>query len=840
MSPKPVQILSILRMLGLGDTAEGRKGKHCDLKNNLIEVLTGEGKSVTLAIAACLLALLGYDVSVACYSEYMTRRDFADFESLFTRLKVLDRVHYGTFNGLCEASLNAHGDIRRRVTNFVSGVHPDTGVPRTPPCVRRVLLIDEVDVLFKEEFYGELYTAVTTLRHPSIYELGRLIWSNRTKKPAEIFQMVMGGASPCPELEACRAAFPSFPSAVDEACKSMIGQVNDFMYGNPRPESNLVKYKSGDSYTELIVEEYKTMFAYFHFHEENPAQITEESVRNHATILLYSGRFSYAETPRMYDHVMGVTGTLEALSPDEKKIVQSYDILKETFAPSMYEQKRDWNPVAQGHVVIVHEDASDTDDTHLERYFHTLQTMIANHVTSSSAVPHRGAVLVFFEDDATLERFYQCPSMDHLRGQTSKFQENVEMSARKARVSRATTAGQITLLSRTFGRGTDFACFDSEVLAKGGVLVIQTFLSLELSEEIQIRGRCGRQGQPGIYRLVLLSKQLEQCGVTRAEVEEMKKTNIPDYSVLNEARIRKFSERYATNKQALIGATAIHQESMLFLKSLDSFSTDPLSPDNIRKYLLQQNMSTAVFKPSVTRTLVLMDATGSMGSYLHQAKQAVGDMFSRAREILRDHHRDVDCFMIQFAVYRNYNAPLDALFEHSPWTADPNVLRAFMDRMKPAYGISNEAVEVGLAHALEQAAQKDDGGLFQVILIGDVPSNNVTDVARYLTTYRPSWGPNPSGKANWKFVQTPIDHLECLQKLKDQSIPVRAFYVNDYAKTAFMKYATMTAGECHKLSISGPDPAGPLTEAVTCAILRASAGGDVVVANQMTEEYRRR
>ena len=56
-------------MLGLGTFEE-------EIKNHLIEIKTGEGKSITLAIAASALALLGLDVYVACYSKQLTDRDY--------------------------------------------------------------------------------------------------------------------------------------------------------------------------------------------------------------------------------------------------------------------------------------------------------------------------------------------------------------------------------------------------------------------------------------------------------------------------------------------------------------------------------------------------------------------------------------------------------------------------------------------------------------------------------------------------------------------------------------------------------------------------------------------
>ncbi len=59
-------------------------------------------------------------------------------------------------------------------------------------------------------------------------------------------------------------------------------------------------------------------------------------------------------------------------------------------------------------------------------------------------------------------------------------------------IKKCTYSGSITLATRKFGRGTDFICRDTNVEANGGVHVIQTFFSEELSEEVQIKGRTAR------------------------------------------------------------------------------------------------------------------------------------------------------------------------------------------------------------------------------------------------------------------------------------------------------------------------------------------------------------
>ena len=108
-------------------------------------------------------------------------------------------------------------------------------------------------------------------------------------------------------------------------------------------------------------------------------------------------------------------------------------------------------------------------------------------------------VLVFFEDLATEEIFYRREGVQKLR--PLRLDERVSQKARASIVSRAVTGRAVTLLTRDFGRGTDFLCEDQRIDEAGGVHVIQTFLSDELSEEHQIQGD-GGAGDERLYVLV--------------------------------------------------------------------------------------------------------------------------------------------------------------------------------------------------------------------------------------------------------------------------------------------------------------------------------------------------
>jgi len=141
--PHPAQVVSIFRMLGIGNTVNTSSsskrhslddgGAGLTLKNNLVQIGTGEGKSVTLAVAATVLGLLGFDVYCVCYSEYLSKRDFEAFKSLFDCLSLVENIRYGTFNRICEDVINKNGDIRKIVENYVFKLKLDHNQTETKP-----------------------------------------------------------------------------------------------------------------------------------------------------------------------------------------------------------------------------------------------------------------------------------------------------------------------------------------------------------------------------------------------------------------------------------------------------------------------------------------------------------------------------------------------------------------------------------------------------------------------------------------------------------------------------------------------------------------------------------
>ena len=105
--------------------------------------------------------------------------------------------------------------------------------------------------------------------------------------------------------------------------------------------------------------------------------------------------------------------------------------------------------------------------------------------------------------------FYNSPNMADLKCNVQILTEKVDVNQREFLIKRFATQGKVTLLTKMFGRGTDFICRNQQLLANGGLHILQAFFSEELSEEYQIMGRGARQGDKGSYSMVLLDKDLE-------------------------------------------------------------------------------------------------------------------------------------------------------------------------------------------------------------------------------------------------------------------------------------------------------------------------------------------
>ena len=102
-----------------------------------------------------------------------------------------------------------------------------------------------------------------------------------------------------------------------------------------------------------------------------------------------------------------------------------------------------------------------------------------------------------------MNSFFKSAQYQPFLKRTSNLTEQHDSKVRDTRVFNAVNAKNITLMSNSFARGTDFLLLDEKINQKGGIHIIQAFLSLDQSEQIQIKGRTARQNNNGSYDCII-------------------------------------------------------------------------------------------------------------------------------------------------------------------------------------------------------------------------------------------------------------------------------------------------------------------------------------------------
>ena len=801
--PHAAQAIAIFRMLSIG-------GKNEELTNNLVEVRTGEGKSIVLGVTACILSLLGFDVHCASYSEYLSHRDHSTLRSLFDSLDILNHIRYNTFNKLCEDIINENCDIRQIVEKLICNSSQLTTMRKKGKNTRaRILLIDEVDVFFSREFYGNIYTPSVSLQDPSITSLVNRIWTQRKSK------LTLAQIKQTDEYRACCNRYSDWELLINEAIKDMLVDAQNFQSHDYIVKNDRIAYKEQDNIVYNAVYGYKTLFAYYCEHEKG--HITKESLHANVRIRINCGSFSYTEIPYEFQYIIGVTGTLETLSDSEKNVIQNdYKIMKYTYIPSVFGENN-----------LRFQPEDDIMIENNENYSNQIKAEINRRLIGIQS--DKRAVLVFFESKQKLIEFYNSDAFASIKDSVLYLTEEASFEEKEHLIQRATSSGQITLFTRVFGRGTDFICHEKSVTMSGGTHVIQTFLSEEVSEEKQIEGRTARQGEQGSYSMILLDQDLEKFHITIDDINNMRKDirtqlvsrkSLDD--LLHHKRIDLFHSHYEENRKYVELAKEKHQHSQKFLSSLRAKEMI-----FIRRFLIETNKGTEM-STSISRTVCLMDATGSMTNLLRECKNTVQVMYERATSILIEHQIESDCFQMQFVVYRNYNSPVDKILQCSSWETKAENLPKFMNTIEAEGGWENEAIEIGLWHA-NQENEKER--ISQIILIGDAPPNTSNERQEKRKHF---------GELYWldaRFAQV-TGYTDELEKLISNNIPVHAYYVARKVKKEFEKIAKCTGGQCQMLDINSSAGSDMLTDLVTEAILNNVGGNSK--GNLFVEAYRKK
>ena len=796
----PAQILSIARMLGVG-YKKTIKNKSNDLSSCLIQIGTGEGKSITLAITAILLTLMGYEVYCVCYSKYLSDRDLAAFKELFDTLNLSQYIHYGTFFEICEQIINEQGDLRKIVEHFILNNEIKLKDSSDGNQRQKILLIDEVDVFFSKDFYGNDYKPCLNLADQTISNLIDFIWSKRHELNSLSINTVESSRE---YRELCSKLGNEWKTVINSSIHSMISELGSIQSHEYVVKDDKIGYIELDNISFNINYGYKTLFAYYL--ENEKTRISKQSLDKMKSILIKLGSFSLAEIPKIgFKYILGVTGTLDTLNKKQKEIIENdYSIRLKTLIPSVY-----------GVSKLLFDTKLDVKISNEETYHYSIVEEIKSRIIGKDK--EKRAVFVFFENKAELIKFKDCQEFQQYSYQTKILTEEANVDEKKNIVNNSATSNQIVLFTKVFGRGTDFITHD-EIVKKSGIHVIQTFLSDELSEETQIKGRTARQGDNGSYSIVLFDKTLEKYQIFQNEISSLEPSEY--YRLLNEKRNKLFEDSYNDTIKYVEKLKEKHDLSMDFIKGLEG-----KIKETVKTYIITQNENYSVNSNSVSKTLILIDGTGSMRKLLEKTKQTLEIMFNRAFKILNNGSK----FSIKISIYRNYDAPVSKLLQNSNWESQADNLIQFLQTIYAQYGQGNEAIEIGLWQANQEI------NLNQVILIGDAGPNNLMEIEK-------------NRRMNLAELQKSVfaektNYLDELKKLSSKGVKVNAVYLKNNKSSAqqrediqiLKKISEIGNGKYEYLDLDSANSSQLLIDLITQQVLFSIGGENLVEVYRTTK-----
>ncbi len=547
LKPHCIQVLCMLLLLSVDKDYKG-------VQKRLAQVLTGQGKSLIIGLTATLFAVMGNRVQAVCYSEYLATRDQEDFRNFFMVFGVKHKITYGTFRDMASKVLKpmVHGTgqritleklvedriLKHSTEQFGQLNHDDRS--------NTILFIDEVDVFFSPEFYGNCYSELTLIGMPALAGIQEYIWEMASKNYErsiilnEVEEFIKKRIRERNEDFVEFRKFLTDPGHYyllkEESDDVLVKKLytNQSLYEEHRnrmihdairvaeasdTDSVCILFKINDCgqitcgdgngfYDANIIDDYLNVFNYFRLKKIN---YSHNKFCNYGYFRIDSGTISYAKLPEEYPLILGVSGTLTALNYHEKKAVRnSYSIHENSIMPSYFgDSNLRFN--------IYNDFICETSE---EEWLSKIDSHAYSQIASGRSV------LIFFDTDIEIDKFKKkfCSKYDRLH----TLVENTEKQTKQKYINEAGITKTVTLATRGMGRGVDFKS-SVAVEKRGGLHVIQTFLSLDIKEETQIKGRTARKDNKGSYELIvceihLIDHEFLDEGETDVSYERLSQT----------------------------------------------------------------------------------------------------------------------------------------------------------------------------------------------------------------------------------------------------------------------------------------------------------------------------
>jgi hypothetical protein len=194
-----------------------------------------------------------------------------------------------------------------------------------------ILVIDEVDVFFEDNFFGNSYCPAMKLKDPTVSNFLQFVFSEVTRFGDKIeIKNLLDSA----DFKNLVKRYPSLGDLLENQVHGMVAGALSYKHDYFLIDKKIV-YKDNDAISPNISYGYKTVFANIYEHHRN--NVSFDNLEQALQITLMIAEFSYAKLPKYFQTILGVTGTLEVLPQYKKRQLEGRYKISDQFAiPSAF------------------------------------------------------------------------------------------------------------------------------------------------------------------------------------------------------------------------------------------------------------------------------------------------------------------------------------------------------------------------------------------------------------------------------------------------------------------------------------------------------------------------
>lgn len=464
------------------------------MSGEIAEMGTGEGKSLTAALAAAALALRGQQVHILTVNDYLSKRDSDRFHTFFSALgissgcieenaSIEDRRKTYKLDVVFSAAKNIVFDYLRDQTGSaferLNGVTSKVDTFRSQPSQDDLPILQGLDAVIVDEADSVLIDQAATpfilsggeaslggLNNDVLIESLQLATDLEINKDFKIYDSLRrailseDGKYILDEKKKQQSILNVTPIREHLVCQALVA-----LHLLKKDQDYLIS----ESKIQIIDESTGRVMPDRQWSDGLHQLVEIKESLEPSEMRTTLGRITFQRFFPRYRHVCGMSGTVK---PASRELWESYGLAVRKILPRKKDRRR-WDKVR------VYTSCNEKWRAVAEYVYRCHQDGIPILIGTRTVTASR-------ECSASLE--------DLMIPHQVLNAEEVEKEA--SIVARAGAPGQVTVATNMAGRGTDIELSPLAV-EKGGLHVILTELHENRRIDLQLAGRCGRQGDPG-------------------------------------------------------------------------------------------------------------------------------------------------------------------------------------------------------------------------------------------------------------------------------------------------------------------------------------------------------